>query len=130
MKKQIWCCMKLLSVGGALYGGIELLWRKYTHWSMILTGGICFTILFKIFARMTSCSLWIKCCIGSTVITYVEFISGFFLNYCLRWKVWDYSHCRFNFCGQICLIYSIFWGLLTVPVSALCRFLHRKLHWE
>ena len=120
---------KLFAVGGILYGLLEILWRRHTHWSMILTGGICFTVLYRIFRHLTICSLWLKCCIGSTVITLAEFFSGFLFNYCLKLNVWDYSKLRFNFCGQVCVLYSILWGLLTIPIQALCRHLHRRCQW-
>lgn len=126
MKKNMKCCCVLFSVGGVLYGFIELIWRRYTHWSMILTGGLCFTVLYHIFRKIRVCSIWLKCCIGSTVITFIEFFAGFVFNFRMKMRVWDYSHCRFNFCGQICLLYSILWGLLTLPIFALCSFLDRK----
>ena len=30
---------KLFAFGGIAYGLIEILWRRRTHWSMVLTGG-------------------------------------------------------------------------------------------
>ena len=39
--------MKVLEYGGVFtagglgYGGLELLWRGRTHWSMLLCGGVC-----------------------------------------------------------------------------------------
>ncbi len=129
MKQSKNCWGKLFAVGGFLYGLLEILWRKHTHWSMVLTGGICFTILYRIFRCLTVCSLWLKCCIGSTVITIIEFFSGFLFNYCLKLQVWDYSEQRFNFCGQICALYSFLWGLLTIPINALCKWLYRRFGW-
>lgn len=129
MKSSKHCMLKLFALGGCSYGLIEMIWRKYTHWSMILTGGICFTVLYKIFSCISSCSVWIKCCIGSTVITITEFFSGFVFNYCLKLKVWDYSDQRLNFCGQICVLYSFLWALLTIPVTAVCRFIRKKYYW-
>ncbi len=126
MKKNFKCCSVLFAVGGILYGLTEILWRKYTHWSMIITGGICFAVLYKIFGFIGSCSVWIKCCVGSTVITFIEFFAGFLFNFRMKLSVWDYSDCRFNFCGQICLPYSILWGLLSLPVSWLCSIIKRK----
>ena len=32
----------LFSIGAMGYGLIEILWRGYTHWSMLTAGGICF----------------------------------------------------------------------------------------
>ncbi len=126
MKKKTSCFGLLFAIGGIAYGALEIIWRKYTHWSMVLTGGLCFTALYKIFQRLNTCSLWLKCCIGSTVITYFEFLSGFVFNHCLKLGVWDYSKHRFNFCGQICPLYSFLWALLTIPVTMICKLLQKK----
>ena len=127
MKKRLRCFGILFAIGGAAYGAIEVLWRGYTHWSMILTGGSCFAVLYKILIRAASCSMKVKCCIGSAVITWFEFTAGFVFNHCLRLGVWDYSDRRFNFCGQICPLYSLLWGLLTVPVVKICGMLHKRV---
>ena len=37
--------MAVFVMGGLGYGAIEILWRGATHWSMLLTGGICLLIL-------------------------------------------------------------------------------------
>lgn len=127
MKKKLSCFGILFAIGGAAYGAIEILWRGYTHWSMILTGGTCFAALYKILISAVSCSITVKCCIGSAVITWFEFISGFLFNHCLKLNVWDYSDHRLNFCGQVCAMYSLLWALLTVPVVRICGIIHKKL---
>ena len=38
-------CAAVFSLGGLGYGGIEILWRGATHWSMLLTGGVCLLLL-------------------------------------------------------------------------------------
>ncbi len=126
MKKNIRCVCILFVIGGCLYGLVEILWRRYTHWSMVLTGGVCFTVLYKIFKKISDVRLMVKCVIGSSVITFFELIAGFIFNICLKLDVWDYSDMRFNFCGQICPLYSFLWGLLTIPVSALCNTVNKK----
>ena len=126
MKRKIRCDCLLFVFGGVMYGLVELIWRRHTHWSMVLTGGLCFLLLYRIFKKVRDCSVCIKCVIGSTVITTMEFFAGFLFNYCLKMKVWDYSGFHFNFCGQICLLYSFLWGLLTLPVLMLCGLLERK----
>ncbi len=127
MKRKLHCFCILLFIGGTAYGLIELIWRRRTHWSMILTGGICFSILYRIFRCVEDCSMLIKCCIGSVVITICELLSGFVFNFRLKMKVWDYSDRKLQFCGQICVLYSFLWGLLTVPIVSLCSLLHKRL---
>ena len=44
--------MKVLEYGGVFtagglgYGGLELLWRGRTHWSMLLCGGVCAVLIY------------------------------------------------------------------------------------
>lgn len=128
MKKNLSCDCCLFAVGGILYGFVEILWRRYTHWSMILTGGVCFTVLYRTFKKITLCSLWLKCLIGSCIITFFEFIAGYIFNIRMKLKVWDYSKQPFNFRGQICPFYSFLWGVLTLPVLFLCKFINKKFH--
>lgn len=111
----------LLTLGGIAYGIIELLWRQRTHWSMILTGGVCFLTLFKIFNKATHLTLPRKCLIGSTVITAVELFVGCFVNLHLNLAVWDYSNLPLNLWGQVSLLYSVLWGFLTIPISFICN---------
>ncbi len=127
MKKRLNCFAVLFAIGGSAYGAIEVLWRGHTHWSMIITGGTCFAALYRIMIKTVSCSMTLRCCIGSAVITFFEFISGFLFNHCLKLNVWDYSDRRFNFCGQICPLYSLLWGLLTIPVAKVCSVIRKKL---
>ena len=110
----------LLSFGGLTYGIIEILWRRYTHWSMIITGGVCFLLLFRIFNKAQRLTLLKKCLIGSAVITSIEFVVGVVVNIILKMDVWDYSSMPFNLWGQVCPLYSLLWGILTIPISYLC----------
>ncbi len=112
-------------LGGISYGVIELLWRGYTHWSMVLTGGGCLLFLYhwkKIFPRQ---GIAIFCAVSMLVITEAEFLVGLLVNLLLGWNVWDYSKLPFNLLGQICLPYSLLWGLLGLPIWYICRKLHR-----
>ena len=33
-------------IGGLMYALIEISARGYTHWSMVLTGGLCLTLMY------------------------------------------------------------------------------------
>ena len=50
---------------------------------------------------------------GCSVITVIEFISGFFLNIVYGLDVWDYHTLPFNLLGQICPLYSFLWFILS-----------------
>ena len=111
----------LFSVCGLAYAVLELLWRQRTHWTMIITGGICFLALFRIFKKVQNIKLIYKCVIGSTVITAIEFIVGVIVNIQLKMDVWDYSSMPLNLWGQICPVYSVLWFVLTIPILFACK---------
>lgn len=113
----------LFSIGAVAYSLIEILWRNKTHWTMALTGGFCFTHLFRVFRRFSNLTLPKKCVLGSAIITATEFCCGCIVNIKYKLNVWDYSNCRMNFKGQICAFYSFLWALLCIPISGICNFL-------
>ena len=100
--------------GGALYGLIELAYRRRTHWTMILTGGVCFSFLYLIGTK-TDFNLMVQCLVGALFITAVEFNVGCAVNLRLHWGVWDYSDRRYHVLGQICPRFMIYWFLLCIP---------------
>lgn len=113
-------------LGGLAYGLLEIIWRGHTHWSMLVTGGLCSMLLYVISNRGKE-RLWQKCIMGSAVITTVEFIAGIIINIKLGWKVWDYSKMSFNLFGQICPQYSLLWTALSAPALLVCRKMKKRL---
>ncbi len=113
--------LKLFCIGAAGYNLIELLWRGYTHWTMGITGGLCFSLLYRLNQRLKHRILWIRCLAGTCLITVIEFMTGCLVNLWLRWSVWDYSNLKFNVLGQISLLYSVLWFFLTIPVFFLAE---------
>ena len=104
--------------GGFAYGLIEVLWRGYSHWSMVIAGGLSF-LAFSVICRMELPLLYM-CIMGSLTVTAVELVFGLIVNRWLGLGVWDYSEIHFNLFGQICLLFSVLWGflsLLAVPLS-------------
>ena len=114
----------LFVIGAAGYGLIEIIWRGYTHISMLFAGGICFNI-FSIIAKKRKQMSKIKIFfVGSLAVTAVEFVFGCIFNLMLRKNVWNYSKQPFNILGQICLLYSFFWGILSlffIPLAGRCE---------
>lgn len=117
----------IFSIGAVSYSLIEILWRGYTHWTMMITGGICFLVLFRVFSRIAHAKLWKKCAVGACVITLIEFIVGCIVNLWLQMNVWDYSYIPLNLMGQICPLYSALWGLLSIPIVYLSKKLQKAL---
>lgn len=112
----------LFLFGGTGYCLIELLWRGRTHWSMYLTGGLCFYTLEALNrTALAGKALWAKCTVGAGVITGIEFLCGCVVNLWLRLGVWDYTRLPLNLLGQISLVYSTLWYLLSAPLCAVTR---------
>ena len=106
----------LYTIGSLGYCLLELSWRGYTHWSMAVTGGICFFLLYQIDARFSRRTLFWRCFAGALAVTAVEFAVGCVVNLALGWGVWDYSRMPMQLWGQICLPFFLLWFLLCIPV--------------
>lgn len=106
---------------------MEILWRGRTHWSMLIAGGVCFSFFAFLGEKMKSCSLFLKGLAGGAFITAVEFLFGILFNIILKKKVWDYSKMPFNIAGQICLLYSAFWMVLSIAGIPLAFKLKKKI---
>lgn len=46
--------------------------------------------------------------------TFIEYMTGWLMNYYFKTKFWDYSKLPFNYKGYICLKFSIYWGGLSL----------------
>ena len=112
------------SFGAISYGGLEMLWRGHTHWTMLLLGGACFLCIYLITVR-TAFSLSVKWTLCALSITALEFLCGLIVNRWLGWNVWDYSAMPGNLMGQVCPQYALGWFLLSVPCSALAAALEK-----
>ena len=120
--------LSLFAVGGLGYVLIELLWRGRSHLSMFLVGGACFELIGGIDTRCRHRPILARCALCSLGITAVELVSGCILNRWLGLGVWDYSRMRYNILGQVCLLYSLFWLVLSAaafPLYRVCRRLMR-----
>lgn len=123
--KNIYKNIILWLTGGIAYFYMEIAFRGYSHYSMLICGGTCFllvgyagrhilknsrSIIGAVAAVMAS---------GMMIITAIEFITGVLVNLVFDLQVWDYSGQKYNVMGQICLLYSALWSLL----SLLCVYL-------
>ena len=111
----------LFLFGGAVYLMLELLWRKRTHWSMGIIGGVAFLLLFLVFTRIGNERLLLKGVVGAAIITSVEFLGGAVVNVRLKWNVWDYSMLPLNLYGQVCILFSGLWFLLSMLVALIVQ---------
>ena len=129
IKYQIEKYMILFAIGGMAYFLLEVLVRGYSHYSMFLCGGACFlccgllneNMKIKIISPMD---------LSALIITAREFITGLIVNIWQKMDIWDYSQLPYNFMGQICLLYSIFWFLVSSVAIVLDDFLRYKIFKE
>ena len=119
----------LFGIGAFAYGLLEVIWRGNSHWSMMIAGAICFIVFSLIAERLKGVPLLYKCILGSLTVTAIELVFGLVFNVTLGFEVWDYSHIPLNLFGQICLLFSVLWGFLSVlaiPLSGKVIRLLRK----
>lgn len=102
----------IFAFGAVGYGVVEVLFRGYTHWTMMLTGGACFLTLYYLNQAFEKTPILMKAMIGAIIITIYEFSVGLIVNLWYGWRVWDYSHMPFNFYGQICPLFTVLWFFL------------------
>ena len=121
------CSIITFGLGAFSYALIEILWRGHTHWSMMIAGGLCFLSFSKIADKFSHLRLIYKCVIGSFAVTSIEFIFGLIFNIILKKQVWDYSNKPFNILGQVCLLFSLLWGLLGIVGIPLADKVHKTL---
>lgn len=119
--------IKLIVLGviyGSIFYGIELAYRGYSAWQMVLIGGLCGVLIGLINELFTwDTPLWLQGLIGSLLTTVIEFVSGCILNLWLGLGIWDYSHLPFNLLGQVCLYFSIVWFFLSLFVIVIDDYL-------
>lgn len=117
---QIQAYIMMFLTGGFLYCGIEIVARGYSHISMLLAGGTCFLLVGAVQHLLgSSASFLSQMLFCGIMITTVEFIFGIIVNRQMHLNVWDYSGEQYNFMGQICLLYTNLWILLSCPMILL-----------
>ena len=117
----------LFIIGGISYYFIEIIYRGYSHFSMIIVGGICFVLIGAIneFSNK-EVPLLLQMILAVLIVDTIELISGIIINKVLLLNVWYYSNLRFNLLGQISLRSSIAWfflSLLAIYMDDLLRYL-------
>lgn len=117
----------LFLLGGYTYYDIEILWRGYSHYSMIICGGICF-----IYAGLQNEQVewdypfWKQVLRVEAFILSAEFITGCIVNLWLGLNVWDYSGLPGNILGQTCPQFA----LLFLPLSAIAIIVDDFIRWK
>ena len=111
--------MSQFALGGLAYCGIEVVFRGYTHRSMLAAGGLCFVLL-CLLAR-SQIKLFPGALVGGLTVTAVELFAGMIVNLWMGLGVWDYSAQPLNLWGQVCLKFTLAWCLLSGLVILFAR---------
>lgn len=118
--------MMLVLILGSFAGVVvELLWCFVTNGYFESRAGLVygpFNLLYGVGAAVLSAALyrfrnrgrWLSFLGGFVVGSAVEYGCSWLQEVVFGSTSWDYSHLPFNLNGRICLLYSIFWGLLGV----------------
>lgn len=111
----------IYTFGSFVYSLVEIFSRGFTHWTMVIAGGIVFTFLFLLSEKMEHSYYTTQIITFSILITLIELILGLFLNLKLKMNVWDYSDKPFNLLGQICLYNYVLWIMISIPSAIICK---------
>lgn len=94
--------------------------------------GAVFIILFAKYFNKNNFTLFIG---GYIIGSLTEYILSFLIETILETRWWDYSGKILNINGRVCLLYSVFWGILTVflvrkvnpKIDKMCNKLQEKI---
>ena len=107
--------------GGAVYFGLELLWRGRCHVSMFAAGVLCLLLVGHLGEVKPRVPLPLRVILGTGIITVVELGMGLLVN--RSYRVWDYRGLPGNLWGQICPQFMILW----LPLSWLAIWVYEKM---
>ncbi len=103
--EMLWCLLTrgyLESRAGLVYGPFNLLYGA---------GAVVMTLALYGFRNK---GRWLSFLGGFVVGSVVEYVCSFGQELFFGSRSWDYSEMPFNLNGRICLLYSVFWGVLGV----------------
>ena len=125
-KRKIKKYSLLFILGAVGYAAIETIWRGFTHWSMIIAGGLCFMLFSVVADRMRGRHILMKAVVCAIGVTAIEFAFGVVFNLWLRMDVWDYSNMPMNILGQICPLFSLLWVGIAVAFLPLADVINKE----
>ena len=116
----------LFLIGAVGYGTIEMIWRGYTHYSMMIAGGLCFILFSFVSERLEGRNILLKAASCALGVTAIEFIFGVVFNLWLKMGVWDYSDMPLNLLGQICPLFTVLWAGIAIAFLPLADIINRE----
>ena len=108
--------MRLFFFGAVGYPLLELLYRRRTHYSMALAGGVSAWLIGRI--HRIHVSFAGRCLLCGLGVTGIEYLCGRIWN--RDYRIWDYRRTPMNLRGQVCLPFTLVWcGLSGALMAAL-----------
>lgn len=116
LEKIIYTVMKyyiLFCVGGMSYVVIELLYRQRSTIEMLFLGSICFVAIGALNNIIPwSMKIWKQALIGGfLIVTPLEYLFGIIFNQ--DYHIWDYRNQSCQIDGQVCLLFTLIWCLIS-----------------
>ena len=113
--------------GGSFYVTLEVLFRGYSHWSMLILAGAVFIIIGLLNELWSwEAGLILQVLIGTLIATIGEFITGCIVNLWLGWNVWSYEGMWGNVLGQVTPQFILLW----IPITLLAIILDDVIRWR
>lgn len=81
------------------------------HFCGIYGVGAVIIIVFSQYFNKNNLTLFLS---GYLIGSITEYLTSFLVEMVMHTKWWDYSNNILNINGRICLLYSVFWGILTI----------------
>ena len=126
LKKSLMEYLTMFFIGGLFYYLTEVIVRGYSHFTMLIAGGLIFILIGLENQRIRwEWALTSQMLLSCITITICEFICGLIVNVWLGMDVWDYSVKPYNLMGQICLLNSVLWffySLIAIVVDDYLRY--------
>ena len=114
-------------IGCIGYPIIEILWRGYTHISMVFAGGLCFCVFSLVNRIFKEWNLLCRALVSALGVIAVELVFGVVFNILLGLEVWDYSEQPLNLLGQVCPLFFLLWTLLALVMLPFAKTIEEKL---
>lgn len=127
MKNQAFKYAFLMWFGGSFYVTLEVIYRQYSHISMLILAGLVF-ITVDLLNEIWSWELQLvwQILIGTVIATLGEFVTGCIVNLWLGLNVWSYEGMWGNVLGQICPQFTLIW----MPIILLAIVLADVIRWK
>ncbi len=103
--ETLWCILK----NGYYESRLGVLWGPFSP-----LYGLGAAVLSLALFRFRNRGKWLSFLGGFAVGTVVEYVCSWWQEWAFGSKSWDYSGMPFNLNGRVCLLYSLFWGVLGV----------------